>query len=62
MQQQLISLDLMMPLKRGYALVYSNNIPITSIKDLSPSQRIEIKIHDGDVQAIIETMKENYHD
>ena len=60
--QQLISLDLMKPLKRGYALITSNDIPITSIKDLSPSQRIEIKIHDGEAQAIIETMKENYYD
>ena len=62
LQQQLLSLDIMQPLKRGYAFVYANEKPITSIKDLSPSQRIELKIHDGDAQAIIQTIKENNHD
>ena len=62
LQQQLLSLDIMQPLKRGYAFIYANEKPITSIKDLSPSQRIELKIHDGDAQAIIQTIKENNHD
>lgn len=62
LQQQLLSLDLMQPLKRGYAFIYANDKPLTSIKNLSPSQRIEIKIHDGDAQAIIESIKENHHD
>lgn len=61
-QQHLLSLDLMQPLKRGYAFIYANDKPLTSIKDLSPSQRIEIKIHDGDAQAMIESIKENHHD
>jgi exodeoxyribonuclease VII large subunit len=62
LQHQLLSLDIMQPLKRGYAFIYTNDKPITSIKDLVPSQRIEIKIHDGDAQAMIESIKENNHD
>jgi exodeoxyribonuclease VII large subunit len=62
LQHQLYALDIMQPLKRGYAFIYHDDLPITSIKDLSPSQSISLKIHDGDAQAIIQTIKENNHD
>ncbi|MBS3991243.1 MAG: exodeoxyribonuclease VII large subunit [Erysipelothrix sp.] len=62
LQHQLYALDIMQPLKRGYAFIYHDDKPITSIKDLSLSQSISLKIHDGDAQAIIQTIKENNHD
>jgi len=59
---QLQALDMMQPLKRGFAFIYHQDLPITSIKDISPSQVLDIRIHDGEIQTIVKTIKENQYD
>jgi len=59
---QLSSLDMMQPLKRGFALLHSDDRLITSVKHVQVSQSINITLQDGSLQADIQSIKENSHE
>ena len=49
-------LDSLSPLKtlaRGYAIVEKENIMIKSVKQLKPGDKIQLKLTDGDINAIV---------
>jgi exodeoxyribonuclease VII large subunit len=59
---QLSSLDMMKPLKRGFALIQSDDHLITSIQQVSLSQTLNITLQDGVLETSVKTIKENPHD
>lgn len=55
-------LDLLNPiniLKRGYAIAYKNNKPVTNVKKISKDDELEIKISNGSLITIVKDIKED---
>jgi exodeoxyribonuclease VII large subunit len=62
MSHQLASLDMMQPLKRGFALIQDHDRLITSVHQVSLAQSLNITLQDGTLQADITSIKENPHE
>jgi exodeoxyribonuclease VII large subunit len=62
LSHQLSSLDMMQPLKRGFALLQSDDRLITSVKHVKVSQSLNITLQDGSLQADIQSIKEKPHE
>lgn len=49
-------------LKRGYAIVKTNNSVITSISKIKVNNEISVKVQDGEISAKVINVKENYNE
>ena len=55
--EKLEILNPMSVLKRGYAIIYKNDLVIKNIKDLKVNDLVKIKYHDGNIEAKIERIE-----
>jgi exodeoxyribonuclease VII large subunit len=62
LSHKLSSLDMMQPLKRGFALIQDHDRLITSVQQVALSQSLNITLQDGSLQANITSIKENPHE
>ena len=45
-------------LSKGYSVVKLNNIPIKSTKEIKEKDKLNIRLHEGELEAIVERIKE----
>lgn len=56
--EKLILLNPLNIMKKGYTLTYQDNHLLTSVKNIDVSKKLNIKYHDGEVEALITEVKD----